>query len=77
MRKADQEVMLDIAARVGGDEFLIFLEYKDDVDAVLSRIFQSLCGRFEQFPLSVSMGAALTATVLAGKNIDSVAFLYL
>ena len=56
----------DIAARVGGDEFLIFLEYKDDVDAVLSRIFQSLCGRFEQFPLSVSMGAALTATVPGG-----------
>ena len=56
----------DIAARVGGDEFLIFLEYKDDVDAVLSRIFQSLCGRFEQFPISVSMGAALTATVPGG-----------
>lgn len=53
----------DIAARVGGDEFLIFLEYKDDVDAVISRIFQSLGGQFEQFPLSVSMGAALTDTV--------------
>ena len=56
----------DIAARAGGDEFLIFLEYKDDVEAVISRIFQSLCGRFEQFPLSISMGVALTATVPGG-----------
>ena len=53
----------DIAARAGGDEFLIFLEYKDEVEAVISRIFQSLGGQFEQFPLSVSMGVALTETV--------------
>ncbi len=56
----------DIAARVGGDEFLIFLEYKDDVETVISRIFQSLCGQFESFPLSVSMGTALTTTVPGG-----------
>ena len=56
----------DIAARAGGDEFLIFLEYKDDVETVVSRIFQSLCGQFEQFPLSVSMGVALTSTVPGG-----------
>ena len=52
----------DIAARVGGDEFLIFLEYKDDVETVISRIFHSLCGQFEHFPLSISMGVALTST---------------
>ena len=53
----------DIAARAGGDEFLIFLEYKDDVEVVISRIFQSLCGQFEQFPLSISMGVALTDSI--------------
>ncbi len=53
----------DIAARVGGDEFLIFLEYKDEAEAVISRIFQSLGGQFEQFPLSISMGVALTDAV--------------
>lgn len=53
----------DIAARVGGDEFLIFLEYKDDVETVISRVFQSLGGQYEQFPLSVSMGVALTCKV--------------
>ena len=42
---------------------MIFLEYKDEVEAVISRIFQSLGGQFEQFPLSVSMGVALTETV--------------
>ena len=48
---------------MGGDEFLIFLEYKDEVETVISRIFQSLCGQFEQFPLSISMGVALTDAV--------------
>ena len=41
---------------------MIFLEYKDDVETVISRIFQSLCGQFEHFPLSISMGVALTST---------------
>lgn len=53
----------DIAARVGGDEFLIFLEYKDDVESIISRIFSSLCGVYEDFPISVSMGVALTEVV--------------
>lgn len=56
----------DIAARVGGDEFLIFLEYKDEVETAISRIFQALCGQFEHFPLSISMGVALTAAVPGG-----------
>ncbi|MCI9119970.1 MAG: diguanylate cyclase [Oscillibacter sp.] len=56
----------DIAARAGGDEFLIFLEYKDDVETVIDRIFHSLCGEFEGFPLSVSMGIALSTAVGGG-----------
>ena len=58
----------DIAARVGGDEFLIFLEYKGDLELVVSRIFESLCGTYEDFSISVSMGIAPTAT--AGCDYD-------
>ncbi len=46
----------DIAARVGGDEFLIFLEYKMDLAPIVERIFTSLSGTYEDFPISVSMG---------------------
>ena len=58
----------DIAARVGGDEFLIFLEYKGDLELVVSRIFESLCGTYEDFTISVTMGIAPTAT--AGCDYD-------
>jgi putative two-component system response regulator len=58
----------DIAARVGGDEFLIFLEYKEDAEAVVSRIFHSLCGVYEGFAISISMGVARTEVV--GGNYD-------
>ena len=59
----------DIAARVGGDEFLIFLEHKGDVEPVVARIFESLCGTYEDFKISVSMGIAPTAT--AGRDYDT------
>ena len=51
----------DIAARAGGDEFLIFLEYKDDVESIISRIFSSLCGQLGSFQISLSMGVALSS----------------
>ncbi len=54
----------DIAARVGGDEFLIFLEYKEDLESAIERIYGRLAGgRYENFPISVSMGVASTAMV--------------
>ena len=59
----------DIAARAGGDEFLIFLEYKTDIEPVIIRIFESLCGKYEDFTISVSMGIARTAVV--GCNYDT------
>ncbi len=46
----------DIAVRVGGDEFLIFLEYKRKLEPIIQRIFNALCGQVDEFPLSVSMG---------------------
>ncbi|MCI8422119.1 MAG: diguanylate cyclase [Lawsonibacter sp.] len=54
----------DIAARVGGDEFLIFLEYKTDPELAIQRVYQSLAGgKYENFPISISMGVAVTAEV--------------
>ena len=53
----------DLAARVGGDEFLIFLEYQTGLEATAERIFRSLGGAYKEFPISVSMGIASTETV--------------
>lgn len=53
----------DIAARVGGDEFLIFLEYKEEAETAIQRIFTSLEGTFEDFQISVSMGVVRTDMV--------------
>ena len=50
----------DIVARIGGDEFLIFLEYKADIDPVAERIFQSIGGMYQDFHIRASMGVALS-----------------
>ena len=51
----------DIAARVGGDEFLLFLEYRGNLEPIISRIFHSISGStYEGFPISLSMGVART-----------------
>lgn len=49
----------DVAVRVGGDEFFVFLEYKGDLEPVVERIYAKLSGGFYgSFPVSVSLGAA-------------------
>jgi len=48
----------DIAARTGGDEFLIFMEYKTVIEPQVKRIFELLCGAYGEFTISVSMGVA-------------------
>lgn len=48
----------DVAARVGGDEFLLFLEYKASLPAIVDRIFKSLSGNYQNFPITVSMGVS-------------------
>ena len=54
----------DIAARVGGDEFLIFLEYKDDLESTIDGIYNRVNGGvYEDFTISVSMGVASTEIV--------------
>ena len=54
----------DIAARVGGDEFLMFLEYHGELDPIISRIYHSISGSmYEHFPICLSMGVARTETV--------------
>ena len=54
----------DIAARAGGDEFLVCLECKEEVEPAVQRIHSALTGQqFENFPISVSMGVATVETV--------------
>ncbi|MCI8852506.1 MAG: diguanylate cyclase [Lachnospiraceae bacterium] len=48
----------DVPARMGGDEFLVFMEYKADMEAPVKRIFNILCGEFKGFPIRVSMGVS-------------------
>ncbi len=51
----------DIIARVGGDEFLIFLQYKEGFELAVDRIFSSLFGgEYGGFKISISMGVART-----------------
>lgn len=53
----------DIIARIGGDEFLIFLEYESKIEKGIQRIFDSLTGVYEGIAVSVSMGVVRSAAV--------------
>ena len=46
------------ACRIGGDEFLIFMEYKDHLEQMIERIFRSLNGSYQGYDITVSMGIA-------------------
>ncbi len=50
----------DIPARMGGDEFILFMEYKGDIEKPLKRIFNALTAPYKDFDMSVSMGVART-----------------
>lgn len=58
----------DIVARVGGDEFLIFLEHETDTEQAIERILDAITGQYECFPLSASVGVARARVV--GKEYD-------
>ena len=50
----------DIVSRIGGDEFIIFMEYTRSIESQIKRIFKCITREFENFKTSVSMGVALT-----------------
>ena len=50
----------DIVARIGGDEFIIFMEYKRSIETQIKRIFKCLTQKFADFQISISMGVACT-----------------
>lgn len=58
----------DIAARVGGDEFLLVFEYNGDLKSVSEQILNTLCGEYLGFTISASIGVATTDA--AGRNYD-------
>lgn len=49
----------DIAARIGGDEFLLFLPFKDHPERLAERLISNLSVQLEEYPISLSMGAAV------------------
>ena len=55
----------DICARAGGDEFMLFLDYTDNIETIINRIFTSISGNCEVCDISISMGVACTTTVPA------------
>ena len=50
----------DIVSRIGGDEFIIFMEYTRAIEPQVKRIFKCITREFENFKVSISMGIALT-----------------
>lgn len=52
----------DVAARIGGDEFVVFLQYHDHITPVIDRIFHSIQGEYKGYPIQTSVGVATTET---------------
>ncbi len=48
----------DIASRMGGDEFMFFIEYKDSVVPQIQRIFDCITQKYKHFDIGISMGIA-------------------
>lgn len=50
----------DIAARIGGDEFLIFMENENGIEEFIQSILYKLTGKYHDFFVSISIGGAKT-----------------
>lgn len=48
----------DIAARMGGDEFLIFMSFKNSIEPLVKRIFDNITCEYREFSIRLSMGVA-------------------
>lgn len=53
----------DIAARIGGDEFLIMIQCKGETEKTIERIYDALAGEYDGFPIAVDMGIARTEDI--------------
>lgn len=53
----------EIIARIGGDEYLIFLEYEKNIEMEIRHLFNALKGTYEGISVRISMGIALTDTL--------------
>lgn len=61
----------DLVARIGGDEFLVFMKCEEEIDrhALAKRIHASIRGQYEGFTISSSMG--VSCTTVAGCDYDA------
>lgn len=53
----------DIAGRIGGDEFMICLQYGSNIQGAVDRIFKQLKMQYKDYPIRLSMGIAQTETI--------------
>lgn len=55
-------------ARYGGDEFVVFMTYKqeDDIKDIVERIFDSVSCQYEGLAISISMGICLSSACDGG-----------
>lgn len=54
----------DIVSRAGGDEYIIFIQYHQELEPTIQRIYGALHGEdFGGFSISISMGVATTGQV--------------
>lgn len=58
----------DIVARIGGDEFLLFVQYDNIAEKVVQEFFNSMTEVYDGFRLTGSMGIAKTSDV--GRNYE-------
>ena len=53
----------DITARVGGDEFMIFMQDIEGIESIIDRVYHALTGKYEGFDISISMGISRTRKI--------------
>ncbi len=61
----------DIAARMGGDEFVIFAAYKKTVGPLVERVFSHVTELYKDYPVSISMGVACLGADTDVKDYDA------